>query len=218
MKTTPREIILDGYRFCIKEKQTIFGTQACNLIREIGATNIHEDGEDLIFAFFRYVSTNLLNSIKCVKKIYYAFQKNLYADGRYEVYTGESTHELINIFNGKNGSPYLSIWGEGDDAALCNEVRGTDATYFPPLLEKNSMLSIYTNDICASVDVHYDGTMEYKTREGYRFTPRDDFLINVGPEYGNGCFCVNNTGHGDFLQASGCLYSGALDLTKCVSE
>lgn len=51
----------------------------------------------------------------------------------------------------------------------------------------------------------------------YRFTARDDFLNQIGPEYGTDCFCSGNVSNVP-QHSNGCLLRGAMDLSLCQGE
>lgn len=126
--------------------------------------------------------------------------------------------ELTHVIKSKNNNPLLTVWGEEGVADTCNKIRGTDTLSFPPLRKPYDSITAFSNDICRPVDIYYEGEVEYKSKRGFRYFPRSNFLKNIGPEFGNECYCVNNTYNKDMIQNNGCLYSGALDLTKCLCK
>lgn len=60
--------------------------------------------------------------------------------------------------------------------------------------------------------MQYDKPITYAGIDGFRYSPRGDFL-NEMPE----CFCINKI-RDALVQPNGCMYSGALDLTDCLGE
>ena len=66
-----------------------------------------------------------------------------------------------------------------------------------------------------SVQLFYQDQTEYKGIPGYRYETRENFLTDIGPCYGNECFCIDKIS-GALKEDNGCLYSGALDLTECL--
>lgn len=63
----------------------------------------------------------------------------------------------------------------------------------------------------------YKEEVEYEGIPAYRYQVGDDFLRDVGPEYGNECFCLDRIEHIP-TQPNGCLLKGALDLSACQGE
>lgn len=70
------------------------------------------------------------------------------------------------------------------------------------------------NDCYRSVRVYYKEKVTYEGIPAFRFQTRDDFIQNIGSEYGNSCFCVDRISNVPG-RPNGCLYKGALDLTTC---
>lgn len=62
--------------------------------------------------------------------------------------------------------------------------------------------------------IHYKGKVNFVGIPAYHFETSDDFIRNVGPEYGNECFCIDRISNVP-SRPNGCLYSGAIDLTTC---
>lgn len=65
--------------------------------------------------------------------------------------------------------------------------------------------------------IHYQRKHDYKGIPGFRFVIGDDFLNEIGPEYGNQCFCINHIDN-VIVQDNGCLHPGALDLSSCLGK
>lgn len=78
-------------------------------------------------------------------------------------------------------------------------------------------MSIYNSDICRSVNLYYVRDIKYEGIPGYRYETKEDYLNELGPEYSNQCFCVNKEKN-SMAKKNGCLYAGALDLSKCLGE
>lgn len=66
-----------------------------------------------------------------------------------------------------------------------------------------------------SVQLFFEKKTTYEGIPGFRYKVGDNFLNNIGSCYGNDCFCINKI-NGSLRDESGCLYSGALDLTDCL--
>lgn len=64
------------------------------------------------------------------------------------------------------------------------------------------------------MNIYYKDKVEYNGIPAYRYQVGDDFLRDVGPEYGNECFCLDRIEHVP-AQPNGCLHKGAMDLSTC---
>lgn len=72
-----------------------------------------------------------------------------------------------------------------------------------------------TQLICTrSVKIDFKGKVEYAGIPAYHFETTDDFLRNIGPEFGNECFCVDRIPSVP-NRPNGCLHRGAVDLSNC---
>lgn len=66
-----------------------------------------------------------------------------------------------------------------------------------------------------SVKVAYSKESSYKDIPSMQY--RTLFLNQIGPEYGNECFCTNQINKA-ITRSNGCLYRGALDVSTCLSK
>lgn len=96
-------------------------------------------------------------------------------------------------------------------------INGTDGSFYPPFRKDKNPLFIYNSEICRSAEMFYEKDIKYKGITGMRYTLGDNFLNNIGPEYHNDCFCVNQIAN-VMKRKNGCLYSGALDLSQCLGD
>lgn len=97
----------------------------------------------------------------------------------------------------------LSFWS-GD---YCNQIKGTDGSIFSPFTTPSHNLSIFSTDICRSINLIYNSTTKVYHIPTHIFTiPPETFQsYHFTPE--NECFCVPNK-----LK---CLKSGVLDISAC---
>lgn len=93
-------------------------------------------------------------------------------------------------------------------------INGSDSTGFPPFREQSGSMFTFSSDICRSTEVFFTETVTYKGITGYRYEISDNFLSNIGPEYGNECFCTG-TGATNEAEEDNCLLRGALNLYTC---
>lgn len=77
--------------------------------------------------------------------------------------------------------------------------------------EKRIKFGLYS---FSSVRIIFKEEVTFEGIPAYRYQIGDDFLYDIGPEYGNECFCLgrieNIPSH-----SNGCLYRGAMDLSTC---
>lgn len=72
-------------------------------------------------------------------------QKNNTNDGYYSINSGTTDiNKLGEIVSWENSST-LEIWGEN---GTCNDIVGSDSTIFPPFATEDSVLNIFSTDIC----------------------------------------------------------------------
>jgi lysosome membrane protein 2 len=99
--------------------------------------------------------------------------------------------------------------------SVCQFINGTDSTAAAPFRQEGDNFYIYASDICRSVQLFYKEKVTYKGIAGFRYVTKDNFLNDIGPNYGNECFCVDKIA-GALKHEDGCLYSGAIDLSECL--
>lgn len=58
----------------------------------------------------------------------------------------------------------------------------------------------------------YDERVSFNGIRAYRYSSRDNFLNRMDK-----CFCIDKI-KGALVEETGCLYSGALDLTDCLGK
>jgi len=134
------------------------------------------------------------------------YGKNNSDDGLYQIYRGNENSKQLGSIAKYNNASKLTFWS-GDS---CNMINGTDATLFPPNVQKHEKLYIYSTDLCRSLYLTFMKEIFYKGIKGYQFETNLDLLgdLNMSPD--NVCFC--SPGSSCDLQASG-VYS----LASCKS-
>ncbi|XP_065348571.1 platelet glycoprotein 4-like [Cloeon dipterum] len=152
---------------------------------ELSGPNLSEDDE-----------VTVLNS---------ALMRNGKTDGHFKVMTGKSdVSKLGQIVEWEHNST-LQFWS-GDE---CNTIRGSDATIFPPFLDEESKIYVYSTDLCRSLYLTYDKEIEHKGVNGYRYVVDPVQLGNVSSVPENYCYCPSN---------GACLKEGVNDLSPCYSK
>lgn len=66
----------------------------------------------------------------------------------------------------------------------------------------------------SSARVYFKKKVRFSGIEAYHFETESDFLEKIGPEFGDGCFCIDRIPNIP-VQPNGCLYKGAMDLSTC---
>uniref|UniRef100_A0A8D8NYF0 Sensory neuron membrane protein 2 n=4 Tax=Culex pipiens TaxID=7175 RepID=A0A8D8NYF0_CULPI len=195
LRTTPKEFLFDGVPFCVN----VIGI-AKAICKEIEKRNtktirVLPDGS-MKFSFFNH--------------------KNMTEDGIYTINTGVKNAletQMIEFWNGKN---MLDKWSNSSrgSSMTCNKIEGTDGSGYPPFREGVQRMTIFSSDICRTVDIKYVGSSSYEGIPAARYVTDDNFLNKIGPEHNNDCYCVNRIPKA-IVKANGCLYEGALDLSTC---
>ncbi|XP_059614472.1 sensory neuron membrane protein 2 [Phlebotomus argentipes] len=196
MRTTPRQFLFEGIEFCWPGVHPLSDI-VCNIVKQqmTDAMQILPDGT-LSFAMFRH--------------------KNMTNNGVFKVHSGveepRDTQQIIT-WQGKTDN---DVWPDNEDntSSVCNMIRGSDGAAFRPLQETGETAFIFNTDICRTVQLEFNGEAEYEGIPGFKYAASPYFLDQIGPEYNNSCFCVNQI-PGGIVQENGCLYPGALDLSPC---
>ncbi|KAL9905933.1 sensory neuron membrane protein 2 isoform 3-T3 [Glossina fuscipes fuscipes] len=197
VSTTVKNYLFDGVRFCINPQG--LAKAICNQIKESGSKTLRElkDGS-LAFSFFHH--------------------KNGSGQELFEVHTGKGDAMKVMQIQKLDDSHNLQVWlnaSENNEASMCNQINGTDASMFPPFRQPGDNMYIFSTDICRSVQLFNQHTIEYKGIPGYRYSIGENFVNDIGPEHDNDCFCVDKLTN-VIKRKNGCLYAGALDLTTCL--
>ncbi|KAG6458550.1 hypothetical protein O3G_MSEX010917 [Manduca sexta] len=198
MNVRAGDLVIDKIPMCTRPG--IIGTIACAAIREMASTadniEVQDDGS---------VTFSILAN------------KHNVASPKYEVYRGLTEPRNLGIIRHFDGLPYFNYWTdeEGEDGEViksrCNDINGTDSGIFPPLLNRNNNLYAINTDICRSVELRFQGEVEFEDIPAYRYSANEWFLDND-----DGCFCLNTTA--GITQENGCLFKGAMELYSCVGK
>ncbi|XP_068442578.1 platelet glycoprotein 4 [Clinocottus analis] len=126
-------------------------------------------------------------------------------DGLFNVYTGKDNVSKVGMIDRWRGERTLRFW----DDKYCDMINGTDASSFPPFVDKETPLYFFSSDICRSVSASFQESLDLKGIEVYRFTLLENTMASplVNPD--NQCFCRNpNT-------TRNCSLAGVLDISSC---
>ncbi|GAB1602937.1 scavenger receptor class B member 1-like [Argonauta hians] len=134
------------------------------------------------------------------KKFGIFYGKNGTDDGNYVIASGTKDVKNLGLIRSWNGISSLSYW----NSPYCNMINGSDGTLFPPFLNKDSKLFIFSTDICRSIYAIYDKEMSVSDIPVFRYSvPPNVFTTgDVNPD--NKGFCTPI-----------CLPTGLLNVSKC---
>ncbi|XP_030576320.1 platelet glycoprotein 4 [Archocentrus centrarchus] len=126
-------------------------------------------------------------------------------DGYYNVFNGKDDISKVGIIDRWRGEKKLSFWND----EYCDMINGTDASSFPPFLDKKIPLFFFSSDICRSVSASYEATLNLKGIEVYRYGLLPSTLASPVDNPDNKCFCRNHK------TTKNCTLAGVLDISSC---
>lgn len=119
----------------------------------------------------------------------------------YVMHTGLNDPSRMNQIVTWKGKQLLDFWFGTE----CNAIKGTDANGFSPGLSKDDKLFIFNGQLCRTLSLVYNSTVNRQGLEAYRFTPPDE-IFSYGPEAPeNLCYCGKE----------GCPLNGLVDMKPC---
>ncbi|XP_027899485.1 platelet glycoprotein 4 [Xiphophorus couchianus] len=126
-------------------------------------------------------------------------------DGPYDVFTGKDDISKVGKIDMWKGSRSLGFWND----EYCDKLNGTDASSFPPFVNKKEPLFFFSSDICRSVSASYESTMNLKGIDVYRYSLHPSTLASPLDNPDNKCFCSN------MKTTKNCTLAGVLDISTC---
>nr|UFE16637.1 cluster of differentiation 36 [Tor putitora] len=126
-------------------------------------------------------------------------------DGPYTVFTGRDDINKVATIERWAGETSLSYWND----SYCNKINGTDGSSFHPFLDKKEPLFFFSSDICRSISAVYEGTVDLKGIDVYRYMLPPEALASPVENPDNQCYCT------DPVITKNCTTAGLLDLTPC---
>lgn len=79
---------------------------------------------------------------------------------------------------------------------------------------KDSKILHFARTLRSSVKIYFTEEVSFAGVSAYRFQAANDLLRDIGPDFGNECFCINQISSVP-KHKNGCLLQGALDLSTC---
>ncbi|XP_028280492.1 platelet glycoprotein 4 [Parambassis ranga] len=126
-------------------------------------------------------------------------------DGYYTVYDGKEDISKVGTIDRWRGERSLSFWSD----KYCDMINGTDASFFPPFVNKKKPLYFFSSDICRSVSASYEETVNLKGIEVYRYSLLPSTLASPVVNPDNQCYCR------DKKITKNCTLAGVLDISTC---
>ncbi|CAG0900856.1 unnamed protein product, partial [Darwinula stevensoni] len=157
LRKTIAELLFQGYNLTFIESLRTFFLENLlmpeHLFDSLLSDNLPPEMSDNKFGFYRL---------------------NDSSDGIYLVGTGENGLEDFADIKLWQGKPfhYKEPWRTDE----CNMINGTDGTIFPPSVDENSVLYVFTPDLCRSVYLTYEQDVEFQGTPGLRFIVDPDVL------------------------------------------
>ncbi|KAK3868704.1 hypothetical protein Pcinc_025925 [Petrolisthes cinctipes] len=124
-------------------------------------------------------------------------------DGNYTVKTGEKgLGDYLHITQWK-GLDILDYWSTD----YCNMINGSDGSQYPPRISHDSVLEIYTSEMCRSLYLTYEKDVWWDGVHTYRFIPPKAMLEDPMINPDNMCYC--------YPGPDDCLGAGMLNMAPC---
>lgn len=148
----------------------------------------------------------------------FQYPKNGSDEGIMEVNTGVENSADFGKVVSWNGMTELEFWGwrNPEDNTLiegsqyCNMINGSDGSIFPPFVDRDRVVRLFSADLCRSLYLKYTEDVELNGISGYRFSVPREMLEDAQINEDNACFCTH------YKESSQlCLKSGAIQLSAC---
>ncbi|XP_019621692.1 PREDICTED: lysosome membrane protein 2-like isoform X1 [Branchiostoma belcheri] len=123
-------------------------------------------------------------------------------DGVYSVFTGNGDVTKVNIIDTWDGQKSLNYWS---DDPYCNMINGTDGNFFPPFITKDMRATLFSTDICRSVEGEFIRESSVRGIPTYRYEAPERLFQSGDINPANKCYCQNQA----------CLPSGLLNISIC---
>lgn len=132
------------------------------------------------------------------------YGRNNTNDGTYKVNTGARGMDDYQYIVEWKGQTELDYWN-GDQ--YCNMINGTDGSQYPPEVTRDTVLRLYTSELCRSLYLTYEKDRNHFGIHVYRFIPPRDMLEDPLINHDNLCYCTPDIDH--------CLGAGMLNMAPC---
>ncbi|XP_022235483.1 platelet glycoprotein 4-like isoform X2 [Limulus polyphemus] len=85
-------------------------------------------------------------------------------------------------------------------------INETDGNQFPPHIEKDNKIYVFSTDLCRSLYLEYEKNVFIRGISAYRFTTPTKLFGNPSTNPSNKCFCTD---------PQSCLHDGTIELSAC---
>ncbi|CAL8318874.1 unnamed protein product [Lota lota] len=126
-------------------------------------------------------------------------------DGFYTVNTGKDDISKVSAIEKWQGERQLSFWKN----KYCDTINGTDASSFPPYLDKKKPIYFFSSDICRSVSSNFKDVRDLRGIEVYRYVLPPSTFASPTDNPENQCFCSER------VVSRNCTMAGVLDVGPC---
>ncbi|XP_030762896.1 protein croquemort-like isoform X2 [Sitophilus oryzae] len=128
---------------------------------------------------------------------FYGRNHSMTYEGLFNMGLGKTT-KLGELYSWKtmNQTPYYSDH--------CGNIKGSDGDFFPSGLNKESIITFFSPDMCRYIDLEFEKEVNIKGIMGLKYSAGRKFLDNGTTVPENDCFCQKD-----------CMPSGALDISAC---
>nr|XP_018910296.1 PREDICTED: protein croquemort-like isoform X1 [Bemisia tabaci] len=130
-------------------------------------------------------------------------------------YTRNGSAEFDGYFNIDVGSEDIEDFGRIRNwnyasrtdyySGECGELRGSGGELFPPDMQQTK-ITLFSPDMCRSVILEYERTVEHSGMEGYRFVGGLDMVDNGTHDAANECLCDGECVPQGLSNATSCRY------------
>uniref|UniRef100_A0A665VMW6 Platelet glycoprotein 4 n=1 Tax=Echeneis naucrates TaxID=173247 RepID=A0A665VMW6_ECHNA len=129
-------------------------------------------------------------------------------DGPYNIYSGKDDISKVAIIDMWKGQRH----GHLSELISPPLFSLSDASSFPPFLEKTKPLNFFSSDICRSLSASFQQSLNLKGIDVYRFNLHPDTMASPTRNPDNRCFCR------DKATTKNCTLAGVLDISACKDD
>lgn len=126
-----------------------------------------------------------------------------------KIYSGVIDNTMFGETISWKGTDVLSFW----DNDYCNMINGSDGSVFPPFVNRDRVLRIFSPDMCRSIYMTYLEDVEVLGVPGYRFITPKDVLEDPRVNAENICYCKRKDPDEESLDD--CSKAGVFYLAPC---
>lgn len=137
--------------------------------------------EDLLLDLAYYTS----DPVHATGKFGFFYPKNNSNDGTYRIFTGKTGLDKLQVIDEWNEEPYLDFWKTDS----CNMINGTEGSQFPQPVEKNGVIWMYSSDLCRSLYLKYEKTINHGGLDLHRYVLPSE-VLEKSPA--TDCYCTDD--------------------------